>query len=64
MKIDDIPQSNIESKNEQRWFSLIKHKATELRYGEITIKLTVKNGKIVTAKNMVLEKNYIIALDN
>ncbi len=64
MKIDNIPQSDIESKNEQRWFSLIKFKAEELQYGELSFKLTIKNGKVIAVKNVVKESQFQIGLDN
>jgi hypothetical protein len=63
MKIDGIPQENIENKNEQRWFSLIKFKAKEVEFGELSFKLTIRNGQIAGVRNITKEKHFIIGLD-
>ena len=45
-KINDIELSKIETENERHWFSVIKQKAVESRFGKLEMSLTVKNGKV------------------
>ncbi len=59
-KIDGIQQEAIESKNEQKWFSLIKGKAREVGHGELYLRFIIKNEKIVRVKNIVKETEYLV----
>ena len=49
-KINEIPNKDIETKNETRWFSILKHRAKELQYGSLEVSMRVKKGDVVSMK--------------
>jgi len=52
VKINDIPQTDIENENEKRWFNIIKQsiKNSKNGYGEIEVLLNLKGGKVTNVK--------------
>lgn len=47
-----IKEHEIETKEERRWFSIIKEKSREVKYGCLEFKAIIKNGKIVSLQGI------------
>lgn len=45
-KINNIPQQDIETNKERKWFSIIKYRAKEIDFGKMSVSFTIKGGKI------------------
>lgn len=59
-KINDIEIKNPETLSERKWFSLIKQRSEELDYGNMDLRITIKNGKVVAIKIITREENFNI----
>ena len=59
-KYNNINLSDIENREEQKWFSFLKQNAEELKFGNISLDMTIKNGKIVNIKNIKTVENFNI----
>lgn len=55
-----VPYYEIENQTEKKWFSFIKDKAKKLRFGNLQVNLTIKNGKVVNVKHIREEENFNI----
>jgi len=51
-KINDIKQVMPETKEEIKWFSLIRTLVEDTGYGKVELELTVKGGKLVSINNI------------
>ncbi len=59
-KINNIPMHDIEDRMEQRWFSTIKHLASQIHFGKLECDFIIKNGKIVSVRKKSGEETYNI----
>lgn len=56
--INDIEIKEPENRNEKLYFSIIKHLAEEIGFGELDLTLKVKNNKIVNVAVNSGRKNF------
>jgi len=59
MKINDILQRDIETKNQKMWFSFLLAEIEKVDYGNVSFNFTVKQGQVVNVK-LISEKSLPI----
>ncbi len=50
----------IQTRDERKWFSYLKQKAIDLKYGHLELSVIVKGGKIVAFKSVKEVDNFNI----
>ena len=50
----------IETKDERKWFTYLKQKASDLNYGSIELSVVIKSGKIVAFRSGKAIENFNI----
>lgn len=61
-QLNDIIISEIESKNERKWFSLIKQLVSKAGFGTIELKITIKNYQVSNIADIKMVENHNIDL--
>lgn len=58
--MENFNLQKIENINEQRWFSFLKIKAQDQKFGTMSFEIMVKKGKITSIKNIKQIENFNI----
>lgn len=60
MKINDIEIQSLETKNDKKWFSILKSRSEEINFGNMEVLFTIKGGKVTGMKIKQEGKTYNI----
>lgn len=61
-QINEIVISKIETKNEEKWFSLIKQLVSNAGFGTLELKVTIKNSQVSNIADIKMVANHNIDL--